>query len=300
MRIGTLAGRAVLICADGTRSVDLAKASDGRFGPEPSSIFERWADLVDWYDGAALRLAADADPFEVAELGPPSPQPRQVFAIGLNYRDHAAESGHAAPEVPPTFTKFIGSFAGPVTELMLPADTVDWEAELVVVIGRRADRVSADQAWQHVAGLTVGQDYSERALQLAGPAPQFSLGKSYPGFAPQGPWLVTPDELPGRDALALSCTVNGRVVQQSSTDQLIFTVPQLIEHLSAVTPLLPGDVIFTGTPAGVGGTRQPPWFLRDGDLVETTIEGIGTLRQTCRRTRQPLTHNDSDSGSDLS
>ncbi|WP_137982255.1 fumarylacetoacetate hydrolase family protein [Streptomyces violaceusniger] len=281
MRIATRHGRSVLISPDSTSLVDVGEASRGRFGPAPRSVYDAWAEFVEWAGHASIDFAADGIPLILEELGAPSPDPRQVFAIGLNYRDHADESGLDYPTSPPTFTKFAGSFAGPVGELVLPAATVDWEAELVVVVGRRAERVTAAGAWSYVAGLTVGQDYSERALQLAGPAPQFSLGKSFPGFAPQGPWLVTLDEIADPDDLSIECRVNGEVMQSSSTKQLIFSVPQLVERLSAVLPLMPGDVVFTGTPAGIGGARKPARFLREGDVVETTISGIGDLRQLC-------------------
>ncbi|MEU8870803.1 fumarylacetoacetate hydrolase family protein [Streptomyces javensis] len=281
MRIATRHGRSVLISPDSTSLVDVGEASRGRFGPTPRSVYDAWAEFVEWAGHASIDFAADGIPLILEELGAPSPDPRQVFAIGLNYRDHADESGLDYPTSPPTFTKFAGSFAGPVGELVLPAATVDWEAELVVVVGRRAERVIAAGAWSYVAGLTVGQDYSERALQLAGPAPQFSLGKSFPGFAPQGPWLVTHDEIADPDDLAIECRVNGEVMQSSSTKQLIFSVPHLVERLSAVLPLMPGDVVFTGTPAGIGGARKPARFLREGDVVETTISGIGDLRQLC-------------------
>jgi 2-keto-4-pentenoate hydratase/2-oxohepta-3-ene-1,7-dioic acid hydratase in catechol pathway len=159
----------------------------------------------------------------------------------------------------------------------IPAPTTDWEVELVVVMGRRAHRVHADAAWSHVAGLTIGQDLSERTLQRAGNVPQFGLGKSYPGFGPTGPWLVTLDEFADPDDLALSCSVNGVVMQDSRTSDLVFSVPRLIEYLSAVVVLLPGDVIFTGTPSGVGSARKPPQYLVPGDVVVSRIEGIGTL-----------------------
>lgn len=262
-------------------AVDVESATDGRFGPTVQSVYERWAEFVAWRKGAEPGLVGGLEVLVAGDLGPPSPEPRQVFAIGLNYQDHADEANVAYPEVPPTFTKWVGSFAGPEQRLPLPADTVDWEAELVVVIGERAEGVPSEGAWSHVAGLTVGQDYSERTLQLTGPAPQFSLGKSYPGFAPQGPWLTTVDELDDPDDLAIECRINDEIVQKSTTRRLIFSVPQIISHLSSVVPLLPGDVIFTGTPAGVGGARKPPCFLVDGDVVETSIAGLGTIRQTC-------------------
>lgn len=281
MRIATRSGRSVLVSPDGSLLVDVSEASDGRFGPHAHQIFDDWDEFAAWAAGASIDFAAVGDPVNLEDLGSPSPRPQQVFAIGLNYRDHADEAGLDYPDSPPVFTKWVGSFAGPVGRVVLPAATVDWEAELVVVIGRRAHQVSAAEAWSHVAGLTVGQDFSERALQLSGPAPQFSLGKSYPGFAPQGPWLTTVDEVSDPDDLRIECRVNGEIVQTSSTGRLIFSVPTLIERLSSVLPLMPGDVIFTGTPSGVGGARTPPRFLHDGDTVETTIEGLGEIRQVC-------------------
>ncbi|MFJ9889000.1 fumarylacetoacetate hydrolase family protein [Streptomyces sp. NPDC091287] len=277
MRIANLSGRLALI-VDG-RAVDVAKASDGRFSADPQAVYEHWDEFRSWAAAADLPAGASFDP---AELGSPAPGPRQTLAIGLNYRDHASESGFAAPEgLPPVFTKFVTSISGPVTQVKLPADgSTDWEVELVAVIGRRAEGVAEADAWEHVAGLAAGQDISERVAQLAGPAPQFSIGKSYPGFAPIGPWLVTPDEFDDPDDLELRCAVNGEEVQKGRTRDLIFSVPALIAALSAVLPLLPGDVIFTGTPAGVGLGRNPQRFLAAGDELVSTVEGIGELRQT--------------------
>ena len=184
------------------------------------------------------------------------------------------------PAVPATFTKFPASLAGPFDDVPVVSTTVDWEVELVVVIGTRADRVAEADAWSHVAGLTIGQDISDRHLQFAAGA-QFSLGKSHRGFGPMGPWVVTVDEVPDPDDLALGCSVDGETVQDARTSDLIFGVPQLIAELSAVLPLLPGDVIFTGTPAGVGIARQPATFLAPGQVLETWIEGIGTIRNRC-------------------
>jgi 2-keto-4-pentenoate hydratase/2-oxohepta-3-ene-1,7-dioic acid hydratase in catechol pathway len=185
------------------------------------------------------------------------------------------------------FTKFASSLTGPVGDLSLPTDTVDWEIELVAVIGRTASNVSAATAWDHVAGLTVGQDIPERTAQMAGTMPQFSLAKSYPGFAPTGPHLVTPDEMPDLDDIKLRTLVNGDVVQDGNTRNMIFTVPALIASLSAVCPLLPGDLIFTGTPDGVGMGRTPPTYLRPGDELTSHIDGIGTLRQRCQAGATP-------------
>ena len=150
-----------------------------------------------------------------------------------------------------------------------------------MVIGKEAHRVAAADAWEHIAGFTIGQDYSERTRQLVPPAPQFSLGKSFPGFAPVGPAVVTLDELADASDLELGCEIDGEQIQKGRTSDMIFTVPVLIERLSAVLPLQPGDLIFTGTPSGVGGGMKPPRFLKEGEEVRTWIEGLGELRQRC-------------------
>lgn len=254
----------------------MAALSDCRFGPDPMSAFDDWAAFVDW----AVEVEDVTGPLDEACLGCPVPRPRQVFAIGLNYRSHAEESGMAVSEVPATFTKFPTSLSGPFDDIEIVGDAVDWEVELVAVVGRPAHRVWEADAWDHVAGVTVGQDISDRSLQFAA-GNQFSLGKSRPGFGPMGPWLVTPDEVPDRDDLALGCSVDGEVVQDARTSDLVFSVPRLIAELSSVLTLLPGDVIFTGTPAGVGMARTPPRWLRPGQVLETWIEGIGSMRNTC-------------------
>jgi 2-keto-4-pentenoate hydratase/2-oxohepta-3-ene-1,7-dioic acid hydratase in catechol pathway len=184
------------------------------------------------------------------------------------------------PEVPATFTKFPTSLGGPFDDIEIHGESVDWEVELVAVVGRGADRVAEADGWSHIAGLTIGQDISDRQLQFAAGA-QFSLGKSRRGYGPMGPWLVTLDEVPNPDDLALGCSVDGEKVQDARTSDLIFGVPSLIAELSGVLPLLPGDVIFTGTPAGVGLARQPARFLAPGQVLETWIEGIGTIRNRC-------------------
>jgi 2-keto-4-pentenoate hydratase/2-oxohepta-3-ene-1,7-dioic acid hydratase in catechol pathway len=202
------------------------------------------------------------------------------LAIGLNYRAHALEAGFALPEDPPVFTKFVSSITGPITEVALPeGGHTDWEVELVVVVGTEAYQVTETDAWSHVAGLAVGQDISERIAQMSGPSPQFSLAKSYPGFSAIGPWLVTPDAFDNPDDLELRCAINGEEVQHGRTKDLIFSVPVLVARLSAVLPLLPGDVVYTGTPAGVGLGRTPQRWLAPGDELVSSIEGIGELRQ---------------------
>lgn len=271
MRIANAAGRAVLIREDGI--VDIATASGGSLPDDPQAVFDHWDELRTLADRVS---SADA-PLERHDLVAPVPRPRQVFAIGLNYAAHAAEAGLEQPVFPPTFTKFPTCLTGPEATVELPSEFVDWEVELVVVMGRRAYEVAAGDGWRHVAGLTVGQDLSERIVQTRPPAPQFSLGKSFPGFGPIGPWIVSPDELNDPDDLALGCTVNGEEVQKSRTSDLIFGVGELVHLLSSITPLLPGDLIFTGTPSGVGGTRIPPRFLAPGDELVSTIDGIGTI-----------------------
>ena len=274
MKLANHGGRAVLVVDDAI--ADVEEASGGRFGPDPMDAFDDWATFVDFAAG----VSAGTAPLVEAELRGPVPAPRQVFAIGLNYRSHAEETGAALPTVPATFTKFPSSLSGPYDDIHLVGETVDWEVELVAVIGARAERVEETDAWSFVAGLTVGQDISDRTLQFAAGS-QFSLGKSRRGFGPMGPWLVTIDELSDPDDLALGCSIDGETVQDARTSDLVFGVPALIAELSAVLPLLPGDVIFTGTPAGVGVARQPARFLEPGQVLETWIEGIGTIRNRC-------------------
>nr|WP_204261926.1 fumarylacetoacetate hydrolase family protein [Blastococcus saxobsidens] len=268
----------VLIAPDGASAVDVERASNGRFSSDPQAVYDDWSTFTGWAAGADL---SGGVAFAAEDLGPPTPRPRQLFAIGLNYREHAAESGFAVPDAPTVmFTKWASCLTGPVTEVILPqGGHTDWEVELVVVIGRRTQDVSEAQAWDHVAGLTVGQDLSERITQMAGPSPQFSLAKSLPGFGPMGPWLVTPDELDDPDDLELGCSVNGEQMQKGRTRDLIFSVPAMVAALSRALPLLPGDVLFTGTPSGVGMGRQPQRWLAPGDELVSRISGIGELRQ---------------------
>jgi 2,4-diketo-3-deoxy-L-fuconate hydrolase len=274
MKLANSNGRAALVLGD--EITDVGKASGGRFGPDPMAVYDDWDAFVDFAAG----VRTGTGPLVEDDLRCPVPAPRQVFAIGLNYRSHAEESGMAVPDVPATFTKFPASLTGPFDDVEVVGGSTDWEVELVAVIGRRADRVAEADAWGHVAGLTVGQDLSDRHLQFAAGG-QFSLGKSRRGYGPMGPWVATLDEVPDPDDLALGCAVDGEKVQDARTSDLIFGVPRLIAELSAILPLLPGDVIFTGTPAGVGLARQPPRFLQRGQTLESWIEGIGTIRNRC-------------------
>jgi len=277
MRFGNLSGRLTLFTDGG--AVDVAHASGDRFSSDPQAIYDVWDDFVSWTSAVGEVDAAD---FQAADLRAPVPAPAQVFAIGLNNRDHAAESSLDVPDTfPPVFTKYRTAISGPITTVVLPpGGHVDWEVELVVVIGRRAEKVSAAQAWSHVAGLTAGQDISERITQLAGPAPQFSLGKSFPGFAPTGPWVVTVDEFDDPDDIGLQCGVGDETLQNGRTSDYLFGVPALIQGLSRVTPLLPGDIIFCGTPDGVGIGRDPQRFLQPGEELVSKVSGVGELRQT--------------------
>jgi 2-keto-4-pentenoate hydratase/2-oxohepta-3-ene-1,7-dioic acid hydratase in catechol pathway len=273
MRVARVSGRLSLLVGNG--AVDVHAASDGRFPADPDAVFDQWDELREW---AAARGNHGAEPYSRDQLGAPVLNPKQVFAIGLNYRDHAAESGVAVPSAPAVFTKFATCLTGPYDTVQLPSDKVDWEVELVVVIGRRAWQVSEESAWSHVAGLTVGQDLSERAVQLVGPVPQFSLGKSYPGFGPIGPAIVTSDELADPDDLSLICALDEELLQKGRTRDMVFSVSDLIARLSAVCPLLPGDLIFTGTPPGVGMARTPARYLTGDTTLVSAIDGIGELR----------------------
>ena len=214
-------------------------------------------------------------------LGPPVARPSKIVCIGLNYRDHAAETGAEIPKEPVIFFKATSSLVGPDDDLVTPrgAEKVDWEVELAVVIGARAAYVSKEDAPRHIAGYALHNDYSERSFQLEHGG-QWSKGKSADTFAPLGPFLATPEEIPRPQALGMWLTVNGESRQKSSTANMIFDVPTLVSYLSRFMSLLPGDVISTGTPAGVGlGIKPEPKYLKVGDVVELGIEGLGRSRQ---------------------
>ncbi|MFE6823377.1 fumarylacetoacetate hydrolase family protein [Streptomyces sp. NPDC057690] len=269
MRIARLAGRTVLLTDGGAVDVPAPYARD---------LFARWDDLLDW-----SRSATGARPYDETELEAPVPAPRQIFAVALNYRPHTAEAGYEEPDAPLVFTKFASCLTGPRTTVELPTGHVDWELELVAVIGREARRVPVEKGWEPVVALTVGQDLSERIAQLAGRPAQFSLAKSHPGFGPVGPALVSLDELDDPDNLELTCELNGERVQHDRTAGMIFPVPHLVAHLSEFCTLLPGDLIFTGTPAGVGNRRVPQRFLTPGDELVSRIGGVGEMRHRFRR-----------------
>lgn len=277
MRFGNVGGRMQLVVGDGM--VDVEAASAGRLPADPVAALDRWDALAEWARSAAGALEPTA-PLAGAALLAPVPRPRQVFGVGLNYRLHVAEGARDVPEEPAVFTKFPSCIAGPTSEIPVASETVDWEVELVVALGRAARRVPVERAWDHVAGLMVGQDISDRAVQRRPPA-QWSLAKSFSGFGPTGPFLVTVDDVPDRDDLELGCSVNGEEVQKARTSDLIFPVPELVSRLSHIVTLWPGDLIFTGTPSGVGYARTPPRFLHAGDVLTSYIEGIGELRNRC-------------------
>jgi 2-keto-4-pentenoate hydratase/2-oxohepta-3-ene-1,7-dioic acid hydratase in catechol pathway len=277
MRLANISNRLTLVTADG-EIIDIAKETGGSFGPRIQECYERWDELLEvtaTLEGTTGRRLSQVQP---SEFGNPVPQPRQVFAIGLNYADHAAEAALVVPEDLTVFTKFVTSLAGPYGSITLPSATVDWEVELVAIIGRGGTHIPAETAWAHVAGVSVGQDLSERTLQTSGPAPQYSLAKSFPGFGPIGPLLATPDEFEDPDNIELGCAINGEQVQNGTTADMVFPVPEIIARLSRITPLLPGDVIFTGTPPGVGVGRVPQRFLAPGDELVTYMRGLGEMR----------------------
>ena len=280
MKLANIDGRAALVFidADAATAVDVETASNGTFGADPQRLFDDWSAFTDW----AATVAPGGSAVDRGTLGAPVPRPRQVFAIGINYAEHAAESGYPAGSLPITFTKFPSSLTGPDAQVELPPGSVDWEVELVVVIGTGGKDVSRENAWSHVAGLTVGQDLSEREAQNAGAKPQYSLAKSHTGFGPTGPWLVTTDEFENPDDLAIRSTLSGEVMQSSRTSNMIYSVPDLLFELSRVCELFPGDIIFSGTPEGVGNARTPKRFIGPDDDLLSEIEGIGHIHQTFR------------------
>ena len=269
----------------GERVLDVSSASAGQLPSELTSLLGDEAALARARE-LAQRAAEDEDfllRFSVAlnevSLLAPIPRPGKILCLGCNYRDHAAESGMAVPSEPVIFSKAATSAIGPGQPIMLPAvsEKVDYEVELAFVIGSPGKNIRRAEAMEHVAGYSVLNDVSARDYQSEKPAGQWFLGKSFDTFCPLGPWIVTPDEIPDPHNLDLRCVVSGRTMQSSNTSELVFGVPEIIEYVSQVLTLETGDVVATGTPAGVGFGQKPPRYLRPGDVVECTVEGIGTL-----------------------
>ena len=276
-KLANVSGRSVLV--NGDDYFDLAKISEGNVSSDPSQVVNSL--------GAISKLYEQIDQFDASgslkdvQMGPPVTGSRNCFAVGLNYRNHAEESGMEIPPFPMIFTKHTSCINGPFDNIEMRSDIVDYEAELVVVIGKQGKNISNDEAWNHVAGLTVGQDISDRSVQFHATPPQFNLGKSFDTFGPIGPILVSPDQFEDKSSLNLECSVNGELRQKDNTNDLIFDIPYIISYVSEFITLEPGDLIFTGTPAGVGATQGK--LLKDGDILSTTIEGIGSMENKCVR-----------------
>jgi 2-keto-4-pentenoate hydratase/2-oxohepta-3-ene-1,7-dioic acid hydratase in catechol pathway len=269
-----------ILLSDGAR-IDAsgfgADYDEAFFGNDGLMALRRWLDAN---ASSAPRIPASV------RLGPPIVRPSKIVCIGLNFRDHAAESKMEPPKEPVIFFKATTALVGPNDPLVIPrkATKVDWEVELAVVIGKKAAYVSREEALEFVAGFVLHNDYSERSFQLERGG-QWSKGKSADTFAPLGPFLATPDELPDFNALRMWLKVNGQLRQNGSTANLIFDVPTLVSYLSQFMTLLPGDVISTGTPAGVGMGMSPPQYLKPGDVVELGIDGLGESRQQVLESR---------------
>ena len=262
-------------------------ASDGVV--RPGFLFEDTGTILDLSAGgfsSALEViskgitqAASARKVALSEvkLRAPLPNPPRIFAIGLNYRDHAIESGMALPTTPVVFIKLTTSVIGPGEAIVLPKNSTqpDYEAEFAFVIGKGGFRIPGSEWREHVYGYTIVNDVSARDFQFA--STQWSMSKSFPTFCPLGPAIVTADEIADPHQLAISLEIDGERLQNSNTRELVFKIPDLIEHLSSITPLLPGDIVSTGTPPGVGLGRNPKRWLRHGETVTVKVEGLGSL-----------------------
>ncbi len=274
MQIANLSGKAHLVA--GGKLVDVEKASGGRLPADPSALVGKLDSVGE------LPVPDDAPSLDGAILGPPIPHPSKIIAVGLNYRGHAEESGLDLPEEPVVFAKLPSALCGPSDDIVIPGGRVrvDWEAELVLVVGKRGRHVAEAEAWSHIAAVTGGQDISDREEQFRA-LRQFTMAKSFDTYAPLGPVMTTIDELANPDDLSVSTKVDGETMQSSRTGDLIFPVPHLIAWLSRICTLEPGDLIFTGTPSGVGDGRKPPRYLGPGMVVETEVEGVGVMRNPC-------------------
>ena len=276
-RFANVEGRSAFVDSDG-RWFDASRLTGGAIPVDP---MDAWRRLDELHGAAGAITGAPPDGnLSEAEVRPPIPSPRSVFAVGLNYRSHADESKMTVPDSPLIFTKFPSCLAGPTDPVILGGATDDYEAELVVVIGRGGRNIRYEDAWGHVGGLTAGQDISDRALQFAAEPPHFDLGKSRDTYGPIGPVVVSTNSFADPGDLLITCDVNGERRQADRTSNLIFDIPALVSYLSGILSLCSGDLIFTGTPEGVGAASLR--FLAEGDVITTTIEGIGTLINPCQ------------------
>ena len=273
-RIGSNSGRAIFIKDD--KYYDVNTISNGDISSNSLKALSDTEKLSQLYIN--LNDYEPSGNLSDINLDPPI-IPTNVFAVGLNYKKHAEESNLEIPPFPMIFTKHSTCISGPKSDICMKSDMVDYEAELVFVIGKGGKDISKEDAWQHVAGLCVGQDISDRPVQFHATPPQFNLGKSFDTFGPIGPYLVSTDLFDNKESLKLQCWVNDELRQETLTNDLIFDIPYLISYISEFITLNTGDVIFTGTPEGVGATQGK--FLKDGDILKTTIEGIGTLENKC-------------------
>ena len=275
-RFAVRQGRAIVVTGDGSTYQDLEEASKGKFGPTPAAVYGNWKKVREF----ANTLTGGAT-LNVDELDNPSPDAAQVFAVGLNYRHHAAEMKSDVPKTPLIFSKYRSCFNAPNGDVPITTATIDWECELVLVVGSGGRDISRTRAWDAIAGVCIGQDVSDRALQYANNPPQFGLGKSRKGFAPFGPWITDVKDLPNCDDLEVRCTVSGEVMQHDRTTNFVFDIPTIIEFLSTVVELYPGDVIYTGSPSGVGTSRTPQRYLKSGDVIVSELVGHATITNHC-------------------
>ena len=286
-KLANIGGRAALV--EGENYYDLETISNGDFDEDTTNALKNLEGLMAL--SSELSKATPSGILKDAKIDAPVSAPKNCYAVGLNYRNHAEEAGMDIPSSPMVFTKHTTCLVGPNANIEMRSDNVDYEAELVAVIGMPGKDISEDKAWDHVAGLCVGQDVSDRTVQFSSKPPQFNLGKSFDTFGPMGPYLVSPDGLKDKDSLDIECKVNEEIRQKDNTNDLIFSVPSIISYLSEIVTLNTGDVIFTGTPGGVGVMEGK--FLKEGDIVTTSIEGIGTLKNVCKRISNHSGVNDS-------
>ena len=275
--LGNVGGRAVLVSDQ--HYFDIEQLSNGSLSSNPMHAIAAEKQLHTL--ASQIAAATPTGTIHNVVLGPPVPMPRNCYAVGLNYKSHADEASMQLPTNPLVFTKFPSCLVGPTSDIEMRSDGVDYEVELVVVIGTGGKDIDRENAWSHVAGVTVGQDISDRFAQFAAQPPHFDLGKSFDTFGPIGPFVFSTDHFADLNNFVMETRVNDEVRQSDSTKNLIFDVPFLIEYLSRITTLTSGDIIFTGTPDGIGATQGK--FLKDGDVITSTIEGIGTLTNVCRR-----------------